>query len=312
MCSSDLNGTPNGADFNFFWRAPVAAAGSIVLNAAGNAANGNENNTGDFIYTTNATIPVAAANGTAPSLPANGVVNGASFAAAPAPVAPGAIVAVFGSSFTAGAETFSTLFGPDDRLISDLVGARVSVNGLPAPIFYATSGQLGIQIPTEVTGATATIQITTAGQASASRSIAIDASAPGIFTTNSQGSGQGVIVNAQTGILAAAAGSVSGATTQPARPGDDVTIFATGLGQTTPAVPTGARPTGLTRTAATPSVTIDGQPAEVTFSGLSSCCVGLNQINVKVPTAARSGNSVPVVLTINGKQSNMVTMAVGN
>ena len=256
--------------------------------------------------------PVAATGGPAPTLPANGVVNGASFAAAPAPVAPGAIVAVFGTGFTAGAETFSTLFGTDDRLVSDLVGARATVNGLPAPIFYATSGQMGIQIPTEVAGATATIQITTAGQASASRSIAIDTAAPGIFTTNSQGSGQGVIVNAQTGVLAAAAGSVPGGTTQPARPGEDITIFATGLGQTTPAVPTGARPSGLTRTAVTPTVTIDGQPAEVTYSGLSACCVGLNQINVKVPAAARAGNSVPVVLTISGKQSNTVTMAVGN
>ena len=305
-------GTTGGADFDFFWRAPATATGPIVLHAAGNAANGNDVNTGDFIYTTSANVPAAPSTGTAPTLPANSTVNGASFAPAPATLAPGSIAALFGTNLTAGPTTLSSVFGSNGRLVSDLVGVRVTVNGAAAPIFYATAEQLGVQIPADITGTTANIQVTTAGQASVSRTINLDVAAPGIFTTNSQGTGQGIIVNATTGMMAAASGSVPGLTTQPARPGEDITIFATGLGQTSPAVPTGEKPSGLTRTVATPTVTIDGQPAEVTFSGLSSCCVGLNQINVKVPAAARASNTVPVVLTISGKQSNSVTIAVAN
>lgn len=304
-------GTTGGADFQFFWRAPATAAGPVVFNAAGNAANGNGANNGDFIYTTAKTIPLSS-GAAAPVLPEGGIVNGASFAAAPAAIAPGSIAALFGSNLSDGIPTLSSLFGPDGRLVSDLVGVRATVGGTPAPIFYVTGGQLGIQVPAEVSGPTATVQISVGGQPAVSRTINIDAASPGIFTTNSQGSGQGVIVNAASGVMAAAAGAIPGLTTQPARPGDDITIFATGLGQTTPPVPTGARPTGLTRTVATPTVTIDGLPAEVTFSGLSGCCVGLNQINVKVPAAARSGNAVPVTLSISGKTSNAVTMAVGN
>lgn len=305
-------GTLDSASFDFLWRAPDAAAGTVQFHAAGNAANGSANNQGDFIYTTSFNANARTAPVTAPVVPANSLVNGASFAAGTSPLAPGSIVALFGTGLTDGGSLLSSAFDANGRLLTSLVGARATIGGVPAPMFYATGGQVGIQIPTELTGASATLQVSVGGENAAPRTISLESAAPGIFTINSQGTGQGVIVNAVTGVLAAAAGSVSGATTQPARPGDDITIFATGLGATNPAVTTGARPSGLTRTVATPSVTIDGVAAEVTFSGLSSCCVGLNQINVRVPASARSGNAVPVALTISGRQSNSVTMAIGN
>jgi BACON domain-containing protein len=48
-------GTTGGVSFQFQWIAPDVSAGTVVFNAAGNAANGNLNNTGDYIYTTSAT-----------------------------------------------------------------------------------------------------------------------------------------------------------------------------------------------------------------------------------------------------------------
>lgn len=48
------NGTSDGpVDFDFDWTAPAANEGTITLYAAGNAANGNFTNFGDFIYTAN-------------------------------------------------------------------------------------------------------------------------------------------------------------------------------------------------------------------------------------------------------------------
>lgn len=48
-----FNGTMNGpVSWNFNWTAPVESPEQIIFYAAGNAANGNGNNSGDYIYTT--------------------------------------------------------------------------------------------------------------------------------------------------------------------------------------------------------------------------------------------------------------------
>jgi uncharacterized protein (TIGR03437 family) len=105
----------------------------------------------------------------------------------------------------------------------------------------------------------------------------------------------------------------SAVTTQnPAQPGELVILYATGLGQVTPAVATGALPAGASSTVAPVTLTIGGinvGPQDF-FAGLAGCCVGLNQINAHVPLGVSSGNAVPVVLTIGGQSSNTATIAV--
>src|SRR5262245_52758469 len=51
--------TPNGTDQNswtFKWTAPAQSVGRVTIYVAGNAANGNGSNQGDFIYTKNASM----------------------------------------------------------------------------------------------------------------------------------------------------------------------------------------------------------------------------------------------------------------
>jgi uncharacterized protein (TIGR03437 family) len=90
--------------------------------------------------------------------------------------------------------------------------------------------------------------------------------------------------------------------------GETVTIYATGLGQTSTAVPTGELPSGTVTTVTTPTVTIGGIPAQVPFSGLSGF-VGVNQINAVVPSGVQIGTTVPVVVSSGGQQSNTVNIA---
>jgi hypothetical protein len=49
-------GQRDGADFEFDWTAPAAGAGQVSFYVAGNAANGNGNNQGDLIYTSNMSV----------------------------------------------------------------------------------------------------------------------------------------------------------------------------------------------------------------------------------------------------------------
>jgi uncharacterized protein (TIGR03437 family) len=153
----------------------------------------------------------------------------------------------------------------------------------------------------------------------------LDAAAPGIFALNQAGTGPGAILIAISDVpgvatLAAPAGSVEGdgVTSRPARRGEFVTIYATGLGLTTsptaPPLATGA-PSAGEETAIKATVTIDGLEAAVSFSGTAPGFVGLNQINVAVPQDSRVADDVPVVVTLETpseiKVSNTVTMAVG-
>ena len=230
------------------------------------------------------------------------VVNNASFALHPAPLAPGSIAAVFGSDLHIGAPMVFSSFGPDGWLVTSLGGTSVRINNIPAPMFYSTPGQLGIQIPFELAGQTsATIQVTVGGQTSVSRTIFLDALAPGIFTLSQDGRGAAAALHEDGFTPVTAPG--------PARPGEIVVLYATGLGAVTPPLVTGAPSTG-NRTSATATVNIDGIPGEVLFSGAAPGFVGLNQINVRIPPSTRSAPNIPVVLSIGGKQSNPVTIPV--
>jgi uncharacterized protein (TIGR03437 family) len=59
-------------------------------------------------------------------------------------------------------------------------------------------------------------------------------------------------------------------------------------------------------------VFVGGVSAPVTYSGRTSCCSGIDQINFTVPAGAPSGCWVPVVVRTQGTiVSNTVTMAIG-
>jgi uncharacterized protein (TIGR03437 family) len=244
-----------------------------------------------------------------PNLFTGGVVNGATFTPASNPngaVAPGTIVAVFGTSLTGGNSCIAPTCFPsfqDGRLLTTMAGVQVTINGAPVPIFYATPTQLGVQMPMELSGSSATILVTAGGQASAQRTVIMTPASPGIFTLSQDGQGAGAITHSdQLGTLVS--------TQNPARPGEVVVIYATGLGQVTPAVATGMLPAGQSRTVSPVTVTIDGIPVTPDFAGVAGCCVGLNQVNVTIPSNAHSSVAIPVFLTIGGKQSNLVTIVV--
>jgi len=57
------------------------------------------------------------------------------------------------------------------------------------------------------------------------------------------------------------------------------------------------------------SATIGGIPATVLFAGAGGGFAGLDQVNVLVPRDPIGKGEVPIVLTVDGKQANSVTVA---
>lgn len=226
-----------------------------------------------------------------------GTVDDASYVT---PVVAGSIAAVFGTNLSVG-QAASTEPAP---LPTTLAQSSSTVGGKTAPLYFAMPTQVNLQIPWELAGQTqASIVTTVNGVASAEENVALAPFAPGIFTMNAMGTGQGAVLIASTYQLA-------GASTPVSR-GAYVAIFCTGLGAVTNQPATGAASTGaLSFALTTPTVTIGGASASVTYAGLAPGFVGLYQVNALVPPGISPGSAVPLVIAMGNTTSNAVTIAV--
>ncbi len=126
--------------------------------------------------------------------------------------------------------------------------------------------------------------------------------APGIFSQTQDGRGTALCVH-QDGITVITPDN-------RAHPGETIICYGTGFGAVSPALQTG-QPSAGSQTVAIPKVTIDGLPADVRYSGLTSGLVGFNQINIVVPGLARTNAANLLVVTVNNVQANNVTLPVG-
>jgi uncharacterized protein (TIGR03437 family) len=242
-----------------------------------------------------------------PVVTTGGVVNGASFVSGQ-PITGGSLVSIFGSNFA------SAIAGADSiPLSTSLGGVTVRfVNGdtsTPAPLLFVNSTQINAQVPWNLVpggvSQNVTVIVTTAAGSSAPATVAIGPFSPGIFSIGSLAAAQNV-----DGTLAQPPGSIPGRDTHPAKVGDTIIIYATGLGAVDSSIADGDIPQKLTNTRTIPLVLIGGVQAHVDFSGLSPQFVGVNQLNVVVPNTA-PGNSVPLQIQVGGINSpSSITMAV--
>jgi uncharacterized protein (TIGR03437 family) len=100
--------------------------------------------------------------------------------------------------------------------------------------------------------------------------------------------------------------------TNPARAGQVIIVYATGLGATQPAVGAGeASPSSSPAVASrTVSAYVGGQTASVEFAGLTPGPVGLYQVNLRIPATAASRDTVELYLEQNQVPSDKVTIAI--
>jgi uncharacterized protein (TIGR03437 family) len=194
----------------------------------------------------------------------------------------------------------------DGRVATSLGGAQVLFDGTPAPLLYTSSGQIGAVVPYEISGQLGTqVQVRTSAGTSDPVALPVVPAAPGIFSADFTGSGQGAILN-QDGVTI-------NSFKNPAAKGSIVSIFATGEGQTLPNGVDGRLATGgnLPVPAAPVSVLINGERADVLYAGAAPGQVaGLFQVNVRIPADTPFGD-IPVEIHVGGAQSQPgITVAV--
>ena len=219
-------------------------------------------------------------------------------------VAPGEIVGVFGSALgppRPGAAEFDAA----GLLPTSFSDTRVLFDGLPAPIMYTSAGQWIAIVPYGLSGRrSAKLQVEYLGDRSAGVDLVVAQSAPGIFTMSSTGRGPGAIAN-QDGTLNSAE--------NPAPRGSVISLFATGEGQTNPAGVDGQRAAAPLPGPVLPVVVgIANLGAELHYAGaVGGFSAGLLQVDVRVPSDAPTGASVPLVINVGGVFSQPgVTIAI--
>lgn len=234
-------------------------------------------------------------------LTAAGMVNGGTFSSGS--VAPGEIVTLFGQGL--GPDELAGLTLTAQRRISTAAGGvRVLFDGTPAPVLYASTGQVGVIAPFNIAGKTVVrVQLDNAGRLTNLLTMPVASTAPGFFTANSSGRGGGAFLNSN-GTL----NSVD----DPAERGSIVVLYATGLGAMRPAPNDGelAGPP-YAQPIAPYKVRIADRECEVLYGGAAPGLVaGIVQLNVRVPADIAPG-VVPVSLEADGVRSpRTVSVAV--
>ncbi len=250
-----------------------------------------------------------------PVISQGGIVNVANYQIGP--VAPGDVLAVFGDQFTAPDEAFANPGPPP--LATRLGNVQVLVNGLAAPLYYVSRQQINFQMPYETPGGQiATVQVVNSGSAGNIRSMQAETLAPQILVwAGSQAPGNyGITVNDVDNTLSLpATDTFPGFTVRPSRPGDVISIYCIGLGQTTPSAQDGQPATSSPRmSTAQATVTFSSGGASVTaqssFAGLSPKSVGLYQVNVTIPSNAPTGTAVSLSISIGSATSNLVNIPI--
>ncbi|MBK5292504.1 MAG: hypothetical protein JJE04_12615 [Acidobacteriia bacterium] len=245
-------------------------------------------------------VKTPAVSGSGVFLSPFGVVNATSLAPPTASVAPGGIMSLFGSGLAPRTASFQGTPLPDE-----LDGVQVVTNGTAAPILVISDQQINVQMPFDLEAGTASIQVNNNGRTSNTVAVAVAATSPAVFSASQKGFG---------GALASHADSSLVTRENPARPGETIVLFMSGLGRVEPAVTAGQAggATPLSRvTGSAPKVLFDGRPGEVLFAGLAPGLVGVYQVNVIVPQETVASDSVTVAVATPDAFTDLVDLPVG-
>ena len=231
------------------------------------------------------------------------VVNSASGLGGP--VAAGEMITINGAGLGAAGLTTSPANAAATRMLAtQLGGTQVMVNGTAAPLLYARQDEVAAVIPDAVAGQTnVNLQVQYQGQSTPMMQVPVTAIAPGLFTMDQSGRGQGAILNQDESINSAA---------NPATRGSIVALFGTGGGPMDPALADDAIASApYPKLTSAVTVTIGGKTADIEYAGAAPDLAAVFVISARVPAGIQPGSKVPVVVSIGGaKTQSGVWLAV--
>jgi adhesin/invasin len=211
-------------------------------------------------------------------------------------ISPGSIAYIRAAGVAPGIRgtiTPPSLVGPLPTRLNDV---EVLFNNIPAPI-YAVSNvnneeSVIVQVPFEAPPGTANVTIRTAGGGTNTVPVTILPVKPGVFTyTDVNGATYAVATRPDGSYISAA---------NPARRGEEIRVYASGLGQTAPATATNRAGLPGQQVAAQVVAGVNNAGVRVRSSELLEGSVGVYVITMEVPADTPTGSNQPLGLAVTG------------
>ena len=211
---------------------------------------------------------------TAPAYSAAGVVNSATYSADG--LAPNAIASIFGTglSYTTTAVASDNII--NNMLPTELASVRVYVNYQGAPLYYVSPTQINFLIPSSILSGEMDLFVARQGTAGPHVKITVHDAGPGLFQWE-----PGMIASTH------ADGSII-TSDHPAKAGEVVVLYGTGLGRTDPEVISGQIsmvPAEIQQLSEL-QVMVAGavlDSTSVQYAGVTPGSPGLYQVNLRLP-----------------------------
>jgi uncharacterized protein (TIGR03437 family) len=299
-------------------QAATNSNGQAETNVTLGAAGGEVVVTATVAGLTSVVFRINVASGAAvPVISAGGVVSAGLSRPAVRALSPNGLMSIFGESFSAGSAVRQVSTGDleNGRLPTRLGDVCVLVGGVRAPIILLSASQITFQSPAVASGGSAeVIVVTQCGseqeQRSRAETVPAQAAAPEFFYFLQRPDGTNPIaaVNATTGKYVGLPGMIAGVDFVPARPGDIVTLYLTGLGKTNPDFAPGEFPGRAAPAAGVVTVTLGGVKLaadDVLYAGITPASPGLYQVNLRIPSDAGEGD-LRVVVSLHAVDSPAV------
>ena len=289
----------NQGSWTLRWKAPPQGVGRVTFYASGNAANGNNAQSGDFIYVTSASLQAA------PPLPNVASVSAASFAAGS--LAPETITAAFGTGLSQNIVVASTFPLPTTLDNTQVIVVDAFGSERPASLFFVSPTQINYLVPQGLFPGTATVFVRRSGNDVAQGSILVESAAPALFAANANGQGlaAAVVLRVRNGqqtfepVARAENGSQVPVPIDLGPESDQVylLLFGTGFRGFVP-------PSGLSVSVGGTNVPVPGYAAVDGFAGLDQCNIG------PLPRSFAGRGNVNVVMTAGTKTANTVSISI--
>lgn len=211
-----------------------------------------------------------------PQASASAVQSAASFASSTTGVSPGEFLVLYGQNL--GPASLATLtLDSTGKVNTYLAGTRVLFNGTAAPMVYTSSGQVSAIVPQNLAGRpSVSIVVEYLGVQSAAIALPVVGSNPAIFTQNSSGKGDSIVIRLDGSLVT---------TANPAKADDILILYGEGYGDISDGPPDGTIVSTLLPKPLDPvRLLIDGKEYPTLYAGGAGGLVsGVLQVNFKVP-----------------------------
>lgn len=202
-----------------------------------------------------------------PSYSAAGIVNASNYAAGP--FAPNSIVSIFGSGMARSTQAAP----PGNTLPTELNFVRVYVQDQPVPLLFVSENQINFLISSVLNAGPVRVRVVTEGLTGPEIMVTLVNCAPSLFASGDYA----LATSADNKVLTA---------DNPAKAGDIVVIYLTGLGRTSPSFNPGEIPQVAARILASLKITLGTMSVDqiyIKYAGLAPGWAGLYQLNLEIP-----------------------------